>query len=89
MLLDGSFVGMKSPGKKTIVKVGPDGLQVVIILCREHEMSEDVACLDIAPAPGESIYVSLMEDAWRSTGASLSVSRVLSPTRIRTAWSSK
>ena len=52
LLLVGSFIGMKLPGKKTIVKVGSNGLQVIIALCREHEMSGDVACLDIAPAPG-------------------------------------
>nr|XP_010937208.1 spliceosome-associated protein 130 A [Elaeis guineensis] len=59
----------KTPGKKTIVKVGSNRLQVVIALSggeliyfgldmtgrlmemEKHEMSGDVACLDIAPVP--------------------------------------
>ncbi|CAN6471236.1 unnamed protein product [Victoria cruziana] len=66
---DGRINEWKTPGKKTIVKVGSNRLQVVIALSggeliyfemdltgqlmevEKHEMSGDVACLDIAPVP--------------------------------------
>ncbi|KAK8930677.1 DNA damage-binding protein 1b [Platanthera zijinensis] len=66
---DGRINEWKTPGKKTIVKVGSNRLQVVIALSggeliyfemdmtgqlmevEKHEMTGDVACLDIAPVP--------------------------------------
>ncbi|KAG8501489.1 hypothetical protein CXB51_003974 [Gossypium anomalum] len=66
---DGRINEWRTPGKRTIVKVGSNGLQVVIALSggeliyfevdmtgqlmevEKHEMSGDVACLDIAPVP--------------------------------------
>ncbi|KAJ7975878.1 splicing factor 3B subunit 3-like [Quillaja saponaria] len=66
---DGRINEWRTPGKKTIVKVGSNRLQVVIALnggeliyfevdmtgqlmeVEKHEMSGDVACLDIAPVP--------------------------------------
>lgn len=66
---DGRINEWRTPGKRTIVKVGSNRLQVVIALSggeliyfevdmtgqlmevEKHEMSGDVACLDIAPVP--------------------------------------
>ncbi|KAE9451386.1 hypothetical protein C3L33_16710, partial [Rhododendron williamsianum] len=66
---DGRVNEWQTPGKRTIVKVGSNRLQVVIALSggeliyfevdmtgqlmevEKHEMSGDVACLDIAPVP--------------------------------------
>lgn len=66
---DGRINEWRTPGKRTIVKVGANRLQVVIALSggeliyfevdlngqlmevEKHEMSGDVACLDIAPVP--------------------------------------
>ncbi|ERN13109.1 hypothetical protein AMTRI_Chr11g93760 [Amborella trichopoda] len=66
---DGRINEWKTPGKKTIVKVGSNRSQVVIALSggeliyfemdetrqlmevEKHEMTGDVACLDIAPVP--------------------------------------
>ncbi|KAF9598013.1 hypothetical protein IFM89_023585 [Coptis chinensis] len=66
---DGRINEWKTPGKRTIVKVGSNRAQVVIALSggeliyfemditgqlmevEKHEMSGDVACLDIAPVP--------------------------------------
>ncbi|KAL8162187.1 hypothetical protein V2J09_013676 [Rumex salicifolius] len=66
---DGRVNEWRTPGKRTIVKVGSNRLQVVIALSggeliyfevdmngqlmevEKHEMSGDVACLDIAPVP--------------------------------------
>ncbi|KAF5742643.1 splicing factor family protein [Tripterygium wilfordii] len=66
---DGRINEWRTPGKRTIVKVGTNRLQVVIALSggelvyfvvdvtgnlmevEKHEMSGDVACLDIAPVP--------------------------------------
>ncbi|KAI3937987.1 hypothetical protein MKX01_027914 [Papaver californicum] len=66
---DGRINEWKTPGKRTIVKVASNRLQVVIALSggeliyfemdmtgqlmevEKHEMSGDVACLDIAPVP--------------------------------------
>lgn len=66
---DGRINEWKTPGKKTIVKVGSNRLQVVVALSggeliyfemdmtgqlmevEKHEMTGDVACLDIAPVP--------------------------------------
>ncbi|PPD93895.1 hypothetical protein GOBAR_DD09083 [Gossypium barbadense] len=66
---DGRINEWRTPGKRKIVKVGSNGLQVVIALSggeliyfevdmtgqlmevEKHEMSGDVACLDIAPVP--------------------------------------
>ncbi|KAE8717986.1 Splicing factor 3B subunit 3 [Hibiscus syriacus] len=66
---DGRINEWRTPGKRTTVKVGSNGLQVVIALSggeliyfevdmtgqlmevEKHEMSGDVACLDIAPVP--------------------------------------
>ncbi|KAK5795226.1 Splicing factor 3B subunit 3 [Gossypium arboreum] len=66
---DGRINEWRTPGKRMIVKVGSNGLQVVIALSggeliyfevdmtgqlmevEKHEMSGDVACLDIAPVP--------------------------------------
>ncbi|KAI6698210.1 hypothetical protein NL676_018329 [Syzygium grande] len=65
---DGRINEWRTPGKRTIVKVGSNRLQVVVALSggeliyfevdiigqlmevEKHEMSGDVACLDIAPA---------------------------------------
>ncbi|KAK9154221.1 hypothetical protein Sjap_001701 [Stephania japonica] len=66
---DGRINEWRTPGKRTIVKVASNRLQVVIALSggeliyfeidmtgqlmevEKHEMSGDVACLDIAPVP--------------------------------------
>lgn len=66
---DGRINEWRTPGKRTIVKVGSNRLQVVIALsggeiiyfevdmtgqlmeAGKHEMSGDIACLDIAPVP--------------------------------------
>ncbi|KAK7310260.1 hypothetical protein RJT34_07662 [Clitoria ternatea] len=66
---DGRINEWRTPGKRTISKVGSNRLQVVIALSggeliyfevdvtgqlmevEKHEMSGDVACLDIAPVP--------------------------------------
>ncbi|KAG2723644.1 hypothetical protein I3760_02G179300 [Carya illinoinensis] len=66
---DGRINEWRTPGKRTIAKVGSNRLQVVIALSGgeivyfevditgqlievdKHEMSGDVACLDIAPVP--------------------------------------
>ncbi|OIW12784.1 hypothetical protein TanjilG_24717 [Lupinus angustifolius] len=66
---DGRINEWRTPGKRTIAKVGYNRLQVVIALSggeliyfevdvtgqlmevEKHEMSGDVACLDIAPVP--------------------------------------
>ncbi|KAL0313865.1 UNVERIFIED_CONTAM: Spliceosome-associated protein A [Sesamum angustifolium] len=66
---DGRINEWRTPGKRTIVKVGSNRLQVVIALSggeliyfevdmtgqlmevEKHEMSGDIACLDIAPVP--------------------------------------
>jgi splicing factor 3B subunit 3 len=66
---DGRINEWRTPGKRTIVKVGSNRVQVVIALSggeliyfevdmtgslmevEKHEMSGDVACLDIAPVP--------------------------------------
>lgn len=66
---DGRINEWRTPGKRTIAKVGSNRLQVVIALnggeliyfevdltgqlmeVEKHEMSGDVACLDIAPVP--------------------------------------
>ncbi|KAF2543551.1 hypothetical protein F2Q68_00032949 [Brassica cretica] len=66
---DGRINEWRTPGKRSIVKVGYNRLQVVIALSggeliyfeadmtgqlmevEKHEMSGDVACLDIAPVP--------------------------------------
>lgn len=66
---DGRINEWRTPGKRTIVKVGSNRLQVVIALSggeliyfevditgqlmevEKHEMSGDVACLEIAPVP--------------------------------------
>nr|XP_028961703.1 spliceosome-associated protein 130 A-like [Malus domestica] len=66
---DGRINEWRTPGKRTIVKVGSNRLQVVIALSggeliyfevdmtgqlmevEKHEMSGDVACLDISPVP--------------------------------------
>ncbi|PRQ45551.1 putative transcription factor WD40-like family [Rosa chinensis] len=66
---DGRINEWRTPGKRAIVKVGSNRLQVVIALSggeliyfevdmtgqlmevEKHEMSGDVACLDIAPVP--------------------------------------
>ncbi|CAI8601581.1 unnamed protein product [Vicia faba] len=65
---DGRINEWRTPGKRTIDKVGSNRLQVVIALnggeliyfevdagqlmeVEKHEMSGDVACLDIAPVP--------------------------------------
>ncbi|RHN50109.1 putative transcription factor WD40-like family [Medicago truncatula] len=66
---DGHINEWRTPGKRTIAKVGSNRLQVVIALnggeliyfevdvtgqlmeVEKHEMSGDVACLDIAPVP--------------------------------------
>ncbi|KAI4351142.1 hypothetical protein L6164_005525 [Bauhinia variegata] len=66
---DGRINEWRTPGKRTIAKVGSNRLQVVIALSggeliyfevdmtgqlmevEKHEMSGDVACLDIAPVP--------------------------------------
>ncbi|KAG5533303.1 hypothetical protein RHGRI_027481 [Rhododendron griersonianum] len=66
---DGRVNEWQTPGKRTIVKVGSNRLQVAIALSggeliyfevdmtgqlmvvQKHEMSGDVACLDIAPVP--------------------------------------
>ncbi|GFY82211.1 cleavage and polyadenylation specificity factor (CPSF) A subunit protein [Actinidia rufa] len=74
---DGRINEWRTPGKRTIVKVGSNRLQVVIALSggeliyfevdmtgqlmevEKHEMSGDVACLDIAPVPEGLCKVSL------------------------------
>ncbi|PIA41588.1 hypothetical protein AQUCO_02200198v1 [Aquilegia coerulea] len=66
---DGRIIQWETPGKRTIVKVATNRVQVVIALSggelvyfemditgklmevEKHEMSGDVACLDIAPVP--------------------------------------
>ncbi|KAF5187930.1 Splicing factor 3b subunit [Thalictrum thalictroides] len=66
---DGRIIQWETPGKRTIVKVATNRVQVVVALSggelvyfemditgqlmevEKHEMSGDVACLDIAPVP--------------------------------------
>ncbi|KAL0324829.1 UNVERIFIED_CONTAM: Spliceosome-associated protein A [Sesamum radiatum] len=77
---DGRINEWRTPGKRTIVKVGSNRLQVVIALSggeliyfevdmtgqlmevEKHEMSGDIACLDIAPVQKEDRGFRRRED---------------------------